>query len=168
MITIKTKAILFFSIINFALAAQGIRSGPMLGYSEMREVLIWVQTKAEVKVKAKYWIKSNPKQFFYTDELSTTKTTAYTAKLIADQVMPDNTYDYEIWINGKKENATSPQTFQSKKLWLWRKDAPDFKFALGSCAYVNEPQFDRPGEGYGGNYEIYTSIYNKKDRKSVV
>ena len=34
-------------------------------------------------------------------------------------------------------------------------------FAIGSCSYVNEPEFDRPGKPYGSNFEIFNSINNK-------
>jgi alkaline phosphatase D len=34
--------------------------------------------------------------------------------------------------------------------------------ALGSCFFVNDSLYDRPGKSYGGNYEILQSIYDKK------
>ncbi|MDX2189822.1 MAG: alkaline phosphatase D family protein [Bacteroidota bacterium] len=151
-----------FVYITGAFSQSLIQSGPMLGYSEMREVLIWIQTKSPAKVKAKYWVTTNSGTSYFTDEYQTQKDKAFTAKLIADQVQPDNNYSYEIYVNGKAQKFTYPLTFKSKPLWLYRKDAPDFKIALGSCAYVNDPAYDRPGEPYGGNYEIFTSIYQKK------
>jgi alkaline phosphatase D len=42
---------------------------------------------------------------------------------------------------------------------LWRGDAPDFSFATGSCAYINEKKYDRPGDGYGGEYQIFENIH---------
>ncbi|MDW8465959.1 MAG: alkaline phosphatase D family protein [Chloroherpetonaceae bacterium] len=33
---------------------------------------------------------------------------------------------------------------------------------MGSCAYINEPEFDRPGKPYGEGYEIFKSIYDKR------
>lgn len=141
---------------------QFIQSGPMLGYSEMREVMIWVQTTKQVKVKASYWVVSTPGTKFYTDEITTSKNEAYTAKLIADKVQPSNEYNYEIYIDGKIQKFNYPLSFQSKKQWLWRTDAPDFRMALGSCTYVAEQAYDRPGESYGGNYEVFKSIYSKK------
>ena len=48
--------------------------------------------------------------------------------------------------------------FQTQQLWKWRTDPPDFKFVIGSCSYVNEPKFDRPGEPYGSNFEIFKGI----------
>ena len=83
------------------------------------------------------------------------------AKLIADQVMPGKKYNYEIFINDIKVFRDYEMEFQTQQLWKWRTDPPDFKFVIGSCSYVNEPKFDRPGEPYGSNFEIFNSI-NKK------
>ena len=38
---------------------------------------------------------------------------------------------------------------------LGSEDPPDLKIALGSCAFINEEKYDRPGDPYGGNYEIF-------------
>ncbi len=136
-----------------------LQSGPMVGYSEMREVLLWVQTKQSAKVQIAYWEPTQPNQKMMTDAVATQKQTAFTAKLIADQVQPGKRYNYQLLLNDKPVELGYPATFQSQPLWQWRTDAPDFKIALGSCAYVNEPPYDRPGNPYGGDYHIFTSIY---------
>ena len=47
------KIILLFLIIqNIHVNAQ-IKNGPMVGYSEMKEVMLWVQTEKAAKVKFK-------------------------------------------------------------------------------------------------------------------
>jgi alkaline phosphatase D len=51
--------ILLFQIVQFVANAQ-IQSGPMVGYSEMKEVMLWVQTQKPSKVKFVYWDKENP------------------------------------------------------------------------------------------------------------
>ena len=59
------------------------------------------------------------------------------------------TYDYRIVIDGKEQALAAPATFSTQDLWEWRKPPPDFEFLVGSCAYINDPEYDRPGEGYG-------------------
>lgn len=164
MSNIKTLCYTFLAIIvSFSAAhSQNIQSGPMLGYSEMREVLVWVQTKTEAKVKIKYWVKTASGESFFTDEHISKKENAFVVKCIADKVLPGQKYDYQVLVNGKAEKFDYPLSFQSKTLWQYRSDAPDVKFTLGSCAFINEERFDRLGEPYGGEYEIYTAIYNKK------
>ncbi|MDA0913401.1 MAG: alkaline phosphatase D family protein [Bacteroidetes bacterium] len=49
-------------------------------------------------------------------------------------------------------------SFQTQPLWQYRTDPPELKFLVGSCTYVNEPEFDRPGKPYGGGYEIFETM----------
>ncbi|MBW1298199.1 alkaline phosphatase D family protein, partial [Aquimarina litoralis] len=77
-------------------------------------------------------------------------------------VLPGKKYAYELFVNGKKVQKSYPLEFQSQTLWQWRTDPPEVNFAIGSCSYVNEERFDRPGKGYGSEYEIFESIHNKK------
>jgi alkaline phosphatase D len=139
-----------------------LQSGPMVGYSEMRETLLWVQTKKEAKVKFIYWDKENPDKKYQTKEIRTKENKSFTAKLIVDQVSPGKKYDYDLYIDSVKVTRPYPTSFQTPPLWQWRTDPPEFKVAIGSCTYVIQPEFDRPGKPYGGNYEIFTSIYDKK------
>lgn len=159
----KILALFTGIILCFAAQAQknNIQSGPMVGYSEMKEVAIWLQTQKPAKVKMKYWETSNPKVVFETVEELTSHTHAYTAHLIADKVDEGKQYNYEVWIDGKKVNIPYELSFQTQKLWAWRTDPPAFKLALGSCNYVADSVYDRPGKPYGGDYEIFKSIRAK-------
>ena len=99
----KKISLLLCTSLFFTLTALAqIQSGPMIGYSEMREVLLWVQTKQAAKVKFMYWEQGNTAQKLSTEEVLTNKNTAFVARLIADQVQPTKKYDYEVWIDNKK------------------------------------------------------------------
>lgn len=139
-----------------------INAGPMTGYSEMREAAIWIQTKSAVLVKAEYYSVSRPNERFSTKEVSTSADEAFTAHLIAENVEPGQVYNYEIFINGSKAEIPWELKFRTQELWQWRTDAPAYSFAVGSCAYINESVYDRPGKPYGSDYEIFSSIVNKK------
>lgn len=139
-----------------------LQSGPMVGYSTMMEVLLWVQTNAPANVQIKYWDELRPNNKLSTEEVQTNKRTAFTAKLLADKVEPGNKYVYELSINGKKVNRPYPLKFQTQTLWQWRTDPPDFKMVIGSCAYVNDEPYDRPGAPYGAGYQIFTQIHDKQ------
>lgn len=138
-----------------------LMSGPMVCNTEMREVLIWVQTTAPAKVKIAYWDSSRVQKPYLTQEVLTEKNTAYTAKLLADSVQPGISYTYELRINNNVIPRPYPLTFKTPKLWQWRTEPPSFKIALGSCVYINDTLYDRPGNKYGGGYEIFTNIYNQ-------
>lgn len=153
---------IFFLIWQTFVSAQGVlQSGPMVGYSAMREACVWVQAKSAVKVKMNYWNIKEPAKIFSTDEKRTIKSDGFTAKLTAVNLEPGNIYKYSIIVNGKPVSFPYELKFQTQKLWQWREDAPEFNFAAGSCIYVNEEAYDRPGTPYGSDYKIMTSIYQK-------
>lgn len=138
-----------------------LQSGPMVGYAEMREVALWAQTNAPAEVNFVYWDSTNPDRKFRTASVLTARETACTAHCIADSIQPGKVYFYELHINNMNVPRPYLLRFQSPKLWQWRGDPPTFSFAVGSCLYINEPEFDRPGKPYGSDYEILTSIYKK-------
>ena len=48
--------------------------------------------------------------------------------------------------------------FTTQPLWQYRTDPPELQFLIGSCTYVNEPAYDRPGKPYGGGYGIFETM----------
>ena len=138
-----------------------IQSGPMVGYCEMKEAVIWLQTTKNAAVKIEYFTIDNPKQIFFSETYSTSKEIGFTYHVILDKLQPSKKYKYNVFVDNKKVVLPYETSFSSKKLWQWREDAPDFTVAVGSCAYVNEPELDRPGKGYGSNYGIFESIISK-------
>ena len=157
------KQSILFSLMFISTYAQDlINSGPMVGYSTMQEVLLWVQTEETANVHFEYYEINNPKVKFSTDKIETEKKNGYVAKLIADQVIPGKKYKYEVYVNNYKIERNYAMEFQTQELWKWRTDPPDVKFIVGSCSYINEPKFDRPGKPYGSNFEIFNSINKKK------
>ena len=89
----------------------------------------------------------------YTETVSTKDEKAFTATIIADSLKPGTTYEYQIKIDDQLiSNNTDQLKFTTQELWQHRNDPPNWKMALGSCAYINEKEYDRPGEPYGGGY----------------
>ena len=139
-----------------------INAGPMPGYSEMKEVPIWIQTTKEAEVFARYWVINKSDSIFHTNTVTTNKDKAFTAILIADTLEPGFEYEYAVFVNGKKIIFPYSTTFTTQKLWKWRTDPPEFSFLMGSGAYINEQRYDRPGRPYGDKYEIYSFMADKK------
>ncbi len=153
--------LLFLLVSSFTLAQKNLlNAGPMVGYSQMREVALWVQLNAPAKVQIKYWDKSEVSKQYFTNAVKTKKESAYTAHLIADKVEPGRKYNYQLYINDTLIIRPYPLEFQAQDLWQYHHDPPKFSFAFGSGAYVNQEQYDRP-KPYGGDYRVYTSIYKK-------
>jgi len=160
----KITNLIIFLLLSSILLAQksSLQSGPMVGYSGFFEVMLWVQTKTSAEVKIKYYQKDKPNNFHWTNSVITEKETAFTAKLIADILEVGKVYQYELYINNQKVDLPYETSFQTQKLWRWRTDPPDFSFACGSGTYINDTAFDRPGEPYGGDYQIFNSILKTK------
>jgi len=139
-----------------------LQSGPMLGYADMFEVLLWVQTKGVADVRIDYWDLAKTDHTYSTTTIRTDSENAFTAKLIADQVQPGISYGYRLLLNGAAVTLPYATTFKTQPLWQYRSDPPAFTVATGSCAYVNETEYDRPGKAYGSEYQIFTSIAQQK------
>ncbi len=157
----KLSFLLVILLMGLNLKAQGvkIKSGPMVGYSTMREVKLWVQTTAAADVQIKYWDKKNTKDIHSTEVYKAEKKNVFIVQPVADELEPGRVYNYEVLINGKKIERNYPLKFQTQVLWQWHFDPPTFTFATGSGAFINEKPYDRAGKPYGGEYEIYENIY---------
>jgi alkaline phosphatase D len=141
--------------------AQGparLAAGPMVGYAEMREVLLWAQTSGPAEIQFVYWDSLAPSRRYTTTTVTTDPSRAHTAKAIADSVEPGRSYGYELRIDGVAIARPYPTRFSTPALWQWRTDPPAVRIALGSCFFVNEPAYDRPGTPYGDGFEILAAI----------
>ncbi len=139
-----------------------LRSGPMVGYSEMTEVLLWVQTTKAAAVQFRYWPLGRPTARTTTASLSTRSDDAFVARATISRLAPGTRYGYELLIDGKVVKRPYPLEFQTQSLWQWRTDPPAFAAAIGSCLYINEKDVDRPGTPYGSDERILTSIASTK------
>lgn len=157
------KIFLIISAITFSfsvLSQPRIISGPMLGPVELRDAKVWAEVSPETKsVSLQYSKKGETKN----------KTVVYKGELGNDfnpvcfnigGLEPNTTYQYKILVNGKWMGSTGE--FTTKDLWQWRKPAPDFSFLTGSCAYTNQPVYDRPGKPYGRDSSIFESMAREK------
>jgi alkaline phosphatase D len=158
----------YFFLLAISIKAQTktnatlLQSGPMVGYSSMREVMLWVQTKSEATVYFEYWEKGKPELKEQTDKYLTKKNDGFTAHIVTNLLNVGTKYEYALFINGKKIERPYPLEFQSQVLWQWRTEPPPIKFVVGSCLYVNDPPLDRKGEPYGSNYHIFETIAKQK------
>lgn len=135
-------------------------AGPMLGQVELRDAKVWLEVAPSVKsVKLQYGKKG-----------TATKSQIEYKGTLGKEFNPivftiggldfNTTYAYSFIVNGQP--ARQKGEFTTKDLWQWRKPAPDFSFLTGSCAYFNEPRFDRPGKPYGGDSSIFETMAKEK------
>ncbi len=158
---ILLASLFIFSAFTVTAQKSAIVAGPMLGQVELRTVRIWIEAGREAKnASIRYWKKSDPKTTWikaipgdYTREFKTVQVEIGGLDI-------STTYGYNILVNGIATKKGGE--FTTKDLWQWRKPAPDFSFLTGSCAYFNEPVYDRPGKPYGGDSSIFETMAKEK------
>ena len=149
------------SVFSQNLIQKKLISGPMLGYVEHREVQIWLEVAQNVqKVDIKY--KEVGK--IATQQVSVDKAklghTYNPVKLTLEGLAMNTAYEYQVWLDGEMQKFDFPLAFHTRKLWEWREPAPNFSFLLGSCFYINDPAYDRPGKPYGQDPRILETMGN--------
>lgn len=146
--------------------AAWLRSGPMLGHSEITATEIWLQTAKPCKAGIRFWKQGKPETSRLSEVVNTTETQDLIARFNIDRLEFGARYDYEVYLDGLRVPFTYNTSFQSQKMWRHRtkaeEDVPGFRIAIGSCAYINDKDYDRPGDPYGGGYEIFRSIAAQK------
>jgi len=135
---------------------RSLQSGPMLGYSEPREVLLWAQTSGPARVKFVYWDEEEPRERYETGEKATVRSEAFIARVVADGVRPGRRYGYEVHVDGSRVERPYPMRFQARLPRAAFGGGPtglsEVRIALGSCFWApdpDEPPRARPGPDYG-------------------
>jgi alkaline phosphatase D len=152
----------FWSSPTHSQTQNPISAGPMLGYVEMMEANIWLQTRKSETVELVYWKLSDPKIKSKSGKIVTNENHSFIAKFKLNNLDLGTEYEYEVLISGNPVRFPYQLRFKTQVLWQWRTDPPAFTFAVGSCFFLNDEPFDRPGRGYGGEYEILDEIAKKK------
>ena len=155
-ITILTSLILTCAI---SYSQPGLKSGPWAGNVELRNATIWAEVTASAKtVSVKYYQQKNPKAITTIVYKGTLGNEFNPIKVELNGLDINTAYTYQLIIDGKPAITPYTTSFTTKDLWQWRKPAPDFSFLAGSCAYFNEPVYDRPGKPYGGDSSIFETM----------
>lgn len=154
------RPLLLTVLFSLLLSAQNVvlRSGPMVGYGQMTEVMLWVQTVKPASIQYRYWNAAEPATKFTSPAVKALPEQSLIAKTVISGLTPGTKFEYEVLADGKPVKRNYPLRFQTLPLWQWRTDPPEFTMAFGSCTYVNEPEFDRNKKPYGSDYEIFTTI----------
>jgi alkaline phosphatase D len=137
--------------------AGSLVSGPMLGYRAHRETAIVLETKDAREVRLEYQIQGHPETSRVETHLNPWVSPAGTQpqKFVLPLLEMGQTYTYSVVVDGQAQTFPYPLVFKTDDLWEWRKPAPDFSFLFGTCAYINDPAYDRPGAPYGKGTEIF-------------
>lgn len=149
---------IFFLLLAAPSQAVELVSGPMPGYVGMREATIWLQTQTSAAVQLRYWAQEKPALPRLSEIVAVNASTDFTAHIQIVNLEPGTEYSYQVYVDGRAIPFESDLTFHTQPFWQWRTSPPDFEVTVGSCAYINDPPSDRPGESYGVGFEIFDSI----------
>lgn len=153
------RLFLLVFLVTAASAQENVlRSGPMVGYAEQTEVMLWLQTTWPAAAQLRYWPIDQPTDARLSALVQTTAAGDHIARLLLTALRPGTRFNYELYLNGALTPRPYRLAFQTQPHWQWRTDPPAFTVAFGSCAYINEPVADRPGKPYGSDYEIFAAI----------
>jgi len=161
------QTFLFSSALLFSLNGLFAQSNPLLGYVEMTEVCLVIHTKDfqfqenSNQMELEYWIETKPKEKILLVSENIDKSRDNTYHFILKDLIPGTSYNYSY---GPTITTVSKEvySFKTQTLWQHRTEPPAFRVATGSCAYINEKEYDRPGEPYGSDYFIFDTIVSKK------
>ncbi len=152
-------AFIFSIAISYSQQTNKLISGPWAGNVELRTATIWMEVSPAVKkINVKYHPISNEaavKNVQFKGELGKEFNPI---KIDLNDLEFGTAYSYEVFLDNKKIPVSFQTNFTTKDLWQYRKPAPDFSFLTGSCAYFNDPKYDRPGKPYGGDSTIFETM----------
>lgn len=137
------------------LPAQAARlvSGPMAGPPNHRSVALWLQADGPARAAIEFWPLAQPGQRQRSQPVALAATEQFTAQIRLALLQPGTRYAYRLLLNGKPAGEVGQ--FATQALWQWRSGPPDFTLLAGSCAFVNEAGYDRPGTPYGDRFDIF-------------
>lgn len=126
----------------------------MIGHTSMRSTNIWIQTETETDVHvvctslegeiiSSRVIKTNPNQ-------------ANTATIEIAGLEPGKSY--KAVVRSGDKSLSEEFEINTQVLWDYRIDPPAFSVLAGSCVFINDSAYDRPGKPYGGDYEIFEAM----------
>lgn len=141
----------------FSQQKQGIVSGPMIGHTDQRSTVLWLEASGSKSFRLKL---SPSKTGHQIGQVIDSSNGNYIIRFNIGGLEPGTAYRYELL--GKGTGALASGSFSTQSLWQYRRPAPDFSFLTGSCAYFNEPVYDRPGKPYGSDSVIFSAMAKEK------
>jgi alkaline phosphatase D len=139
------------ALFSVSASAGQLLWGPMLGYRAHREVFLSLEVKDARSVALDFWLAGRPetRRTLVQENPPVTPAGGQIVQFRPGLLEMGAAYEYAIRLDGEPVALRAPATFRTSTLWEWRGAPPDFSFLLGSCLFVNEPRYDRPGAPYG-------------------
>ena len=162
-LAVLALALVYFG--TFDIQAAELAAGPMVGATAQRSARIWFQTTAQGTASVEYWSDKLPTATRRTEPVKTNAAHQNAATIAVNDLKPGTRYSYRVLLDGRP--ASPVLGFNTQTLWQWRTDPPEIRVVTGSCAYINQPEFDRPGTPYGAGEEIFDRMAEAKPDLTV-
>lgn len=128
----------------------------MHGFADHTTISLWIQGSAaqSLRVDVRAEGAKSPEQSL---GVQLAARNDFTATLEVGGLDPGTKHHYAIRPE-KAGPVLARGSFRTQAHWQYRGEAPTVRIATGSCAYMNDFRFDRPGKPYGGGEEIFDAI----------
>ena len=148
-----TIFLVLISGIQWTYAQPKSKGYAMLGSITKRDARIWYHENGVRRANISYWLSDEPSNR-HQASISLDSAFGYCGTFELGLLSPGKKYEFSI-------NDQFKGNFTTQSLWEWRTDPPTLHVAFGSCAYINDAEYDRPGKSYGGDDQIFNSIAEK-------
>jgi alkaline phosphatase D len=123
-------------------------NGPMVGHIDHMEAHIWTQCPGGCAMQIRYRVDGSD-TWLLTELIDTQQETANCHTFVLRGLRAGTTYDYYLLVNDVPLLREQNLEFRTEPIHRYRDSVPALKMVLGSCTYINDIPYDRPGEPYG-------------------
>jgi alkaline phosphatase D len=156
-----TAGILFIMTLLFVIGCTTrqtttteLQGTPITGDVTMRSAQVWMQLTQDSEEVTVSVLDSTGSPFKTYNTLKVGVSKNALCKI--NGLEPGGHYTY--FVQEQERVISDTLDLETQPLWQYRTDPPTTRIALGSCTYINETTYDRPGKPYGGGYEIFNTI----------
>ena len=96
--------------LSILLLAGALRAGPMVGWGDMRETAVWVQTSRPAEVQLRYFAEGKAEGARLTPVVHTRPHDDFVAVFTLSELEPGTRYTYELYLDGAREVRPYPLT----------------------------------------------------------
>ena len=128
----------------------------MHGYAELTSATLWIQTDRAVAVGVRWRIDGEADE--HAIELSATDANDHVLVARLTGLRPAGSAAYRVTAGADRRDGV----VRAQPYWSKPKDAPELSIAIGSCFFLADADPTFPGQDYGGGFEIFHAIADRK------
>jgi alkaline phosphatase D len=127
------------------------------GFADQQSITLWLQGAAAQSVRVQLRPAGGTRATPRTLPAELDAQADCSTMLRISDLEPGTAYRYAV-LPARGTQVLAEGRFRTQPLWQWRTDPPTVRIVAGSCAYLNDGRFDRPGPPYGGGEEVFDTI----------